>query len=77
MMAFDHCPAYFQESNLIREAMERTLRWAKRSKEAISRCYQQGINCPHKQWLFGIGQGGTDLKMRSECIKVVFSQFVC
>lgn len=69
MMAFDHCPAYVQESNLVREAMERTLRWAKRSKEAVSNCHHQGLNCPHEQWLFGIGQGGTDLKMRSECIK--------
>jgi len=69
MMAFDQCPAYVQESNLVREAMERTLRWAKRSKEAMANCYQQGLNCPHKQWMFGIGQGGTDLQMRSECIE--------
>jgi queuine tRNA-ribosyltransferase len=42
---------------VVREAMERTLRWAERAQEAHLR---------KDQLLFGIVQGGTDLELRAE-----------
>ncbi len=42
---------------VVREAMERTLRWAERAREAHLR---------KDQLLFGIVQGGTDLELRAE-----------
>jgi queuine tRNA-ribosyltransferase len=41
--------------------MERTLRWAARCVRAHAR--------PHDQSLFGIVQGGTDLQLRSDCVR--------
>lgn len=69
MMTFDQCPSYGQDLSLAREAMERTLRWAERSRKAVTNSYQKGYGCPHKQWLFGIGQGGTYPEIRRECIE--------
>ena len=66
MMAFDECPAHPLEAGAARASMERTLRWARRSKEAASR---REASPPHGQWLFGIGQGGTHLELRRECIE--------
>ncbi len=42
---------------VVQEAMERTLRWAERAREAHVR---------NDQLLFGIVQGGTDLELRAE-----------
>ncbi len=67
MMAFDECPSYPLEAGAARESMERTLRWVRRSKEAVNR-YRERLPA-HRQWLFGIGQGGVDLELRRECIE--------
>ena len=67
MMAFDECPSYPLEAQAARESMERTLRWARRSKQAAG-CLRKD-SPPHRQWLFGIGQGGTHLELRRECAR--------
>lgn len=50
MMAFDECVEYGASYEYTKKSMERTTRWAKRSKEAHKR--------PNEQGLFGIIQGG-------------------
>lgn len=57
-MCFDQCPAFGCEQAELERAVDRTVRWAKRCKDAH--------NNP-KQMLFGIVQGGIDLAMRQRC----------
>lgn len=56
IMSFDECPPYPATYEYMKESIDRTIRWAKRGKEAHAR--------PHDQALFGICQGGefTDLR---------------
>lgn len=57
-MIFDECPSPTQDSKIIRDSMELTLRWAKRAKKHHQLEWQA---------LFGIIQGGffTDLRKES------------
>ncbi len=57
-MCLDHCPALPAEKATIAEAVGRTLRWARRCKEAHDRPAQA---------LFGIVQGGSHEDLRTEC----------
>lgn len=59
MMAFDECPPYPCSYEYAKNSLERTIRWAKRCKEAHQR--------PKDQALFGIIQGGAfkDLRQKS------------
>ena len=57
-MCFDQCPAFGCEPAELERAVDRTIRWARRCKDAH--------NNP-KQMLFGIVQGGIDLAMRQRC----------
>jgi queuine tRNA-ribosyltransferase len=57
-MALDHCPALPAEKREIAEAAERTVRWARRCKEARTR---------PDQAVFGIVQGGAHPDLRGEC----------
>ncbi len=59
LMVMDECPKKTNDYNKIKNSMELSMSWAKRSKEAF------GIN-PHKG-LFGIVQGGLfdDLRIKS------------
>ena len=57
-MCFDQCPAFGCEQAELERAVNRTIRWAKRCKDAHSN---------QKQMLFGIVQGGIDLAMRQRC----------
>ncbi len=66
VMAFDECIPYPSDLPQARESMERTLRWARRSKEEFD---QPGLKrLAHQQWLFGIGQGGVYPELRKACI---------
>jgi queuine tRNA-ribosyltransferase len=58
IMAFDECPPYPAERDVVEGAVGRTTRWAERSRRAHTR---------NDQWLFGIVQGGVfpDLRERS------------
>ncbi|MCA8923940.1 MAG: tRNA guanosine(34) transglycosylase Tgt [Planctomycetes bacterium] len=59
IMAFDECPPYPAEREVVVEAVERTTRWARRCLDAHARSDTQA--------LFGIVQGGVhaDLRARS------------
>lgn len=58
MMCFDECPPFDCEEAKLRKAVDRTIRWARQCKEAHSNA---------KQLLFGIVQGGIDLRLRTQC----------
>ncbi len=60
IMAFDECPPADAPSAYHRQAVERTIRWARECKEHHAR--------PESQGLFGIVQGGTDTELRAECL---------
>ncbi len=56
IMAFDECPPYPAERQYVLDSLERTTRWARRSKAAHAR--------PDDQGLFGIVQGGMEPDLR-------------
>ena len=57
-MAFDECTSYPATLEQARRSMERSLRWAERSRRAHGE---------HPGALFGIGQGGMYPELRLEC----------
>jgi queuine tRNA-ribosyltransferase len=59
-MCLDQCPAFGCEQSELAEAVDRTIRWAKRCKDTHNNA---------NQMLFGITQGGIDLQMREQCAK--------
>lgn len=61
IMSFDECIPYPATYEYAKESMMRTLRWAKRGKEAHKR--------PDEQALFGIVQGGEYPDLREYCAK--------
>lgn len=66
IMSFDECPPPYSSYGYMKDSVDRTLRWAKRGKDALST----------DQALFGIVQGGLDLNLRKysaeELIKMDF-----
>ena len=60
IMSFDECMPYPVSYEYAKNSMERTLRWAKRGKDAHKR---------EDQALFGIVQGGEFTDLREECAK--------
>ena len=65
-MLFDECPPWPANREKLREAVERTLKWAEISREHIARdrcgsCSDEG------QMHFAIVQGGTDAELRKRC----------
>lgn len=63
MMAFDECPPYPATYEYMKNSVERTLRWAKRSKDANQNKETQGM--------FGIVQGGEYLDIRKHSAEVL------
>ena len=61
-MCLDECPALPASKEKIAEAVGRTIRWAKRCKEAQTRT---------DQGLFGIVQGGGHEDLRAECVEAL------
>ncbi len=59
-MAFDECPPHGCSAQDARNAVDRTLRWA---KECLVQPRAEG------QFVFGICQGGVDPKLREKCAK--------
>ncbi|MBX9678067.1 MAG: tRNA guanosine(34) transglycosylase Tgt [Gemmataceae bacterium] len=57
-MCLDECPPHDAEPQVMRQAVERTIRWAERCKQAHRR---------PDQALFAIVQGGLDVELRAEC----------
>jgi len=59
IMSFDECPPFHADDKYMKESVERTIRWAKRGKDAHSR---------KDQALFGIVQGGPNKELRKYCL---------
>ena len=59
MMSFDECPPYPSTYDYMKKSVDRTIRWAKRGKDAHK--------FPDKQGLFGIVQGGEYHDLRKHC----------
>jgi queuine tRNA-ribosyltransferase len=75
IMAFDECTEYPADASRLRESMEMTLRWARRSKSYFDEHkgevpWNTGNSKPETgnctQALFGIIQGGMDRALRKE-----------
>lgn len=62
-MVLDHCPPGDADADLVREAMERSTRWAKEAAQARHEILAAGQLC------FGIVQGGSDLARRREHVQ--------
>ena len=60
IMSFDECPPFPVTYDYMKDSVERTLRWAKRGKDAHQR---------DDQALFGIVQGGEFTDLREHCAK--------
>lgn len=58
IMCFDQCPPYPADKSQLEKAVKRTIRWAKRCKQAHTR---------ESQLLFAVVQGGTDPELRTHC----------
>ncbi|HIH10377.1 MAG TPA: tRNA guanosine(34) transglycosylase Tgt [Candidatus Diapherotrites archaeon] len=61
-MCLDDVPHAGEGAERVRDAVKRTIEWAKRCKEAHSN---------KKQMLFGIAQGGINKELREECTKKI------
>jgi queuine tRNA-ribosyltransferase len=57
-MVLDHVVGLPNSDEVVRDATERTIRWARRCRDAATR---------GDQALFGIVQGGLDVQLRAEC----------
>jgi queuine tRNA-ribosyltransferase len=64
IMAFDECPPFPATREEVRDATDRTARWAERSKRAHTR---------EDQWLFGIVQGGVHDDLRELSARAITS----
>jgi queuine tRNA-ribosyltransferase len=60
-MVLDECVEYPAERSYVKESMELSLKWAKESKSAFD---NQSQRYGHRQFLFGIGQGGMEKDLR-------------
>jgi len=73
IMPLDECTAFPTEASYAREAMERTLDWARRSIEHQKRTAGQASRGTSedrsRQMLFGIVQGATYAPLRVECAR--------
>jgi queuine tRNA-ribosyltransferase len=67
-MVLDQCIGYGADVGAMREAMERTHRWARRCYEART---SNGAADTPPPLLFGIVQGGTDLALRDESVAAI------
>ncbi len=60
VMAFDECPANGVSKDIAAKSMERSMRWAKRSREG----FDSGVDHAARAALFGIQQGSLDEALR-------------
>lgn len=71
MMLLDECPPYPCEYTYAKESMELTHRWAKRGRKAFLNSQPR---YGHKQFQFGIVQGGTYTDLRKESAEFMAEQ---
>lgn len=67
-MAFDDCPPADCPPERLAQALDRTLRWAKRSKDQ-----HDLLDVQRRQSLFGIVQGGTNPIERKRCAEALLA----
>lgn len=60
IMSFDECPPFNATDEYMKQSVDRTIRWAKRGKDAHKN--------PDTQALFGIVQGGGNKEIRKYCL---------
>lgn len=70
LMILDDCPNYGSSEQKLITATKRTINWAERSKRKYSELITAGIT-NRNQLLFGIVQGGTNLKLRTQCAEAI------
>lgn len=80
MIAFDDCPSPDAKSDEVKASVERTIEWAKKSKEEFDRQIEQRrLKENERPLIFGVIQGGNDPKMRELCatelIKIGFDGY--
>lgn len=61
-MVLDECPPWPCDSVRLREAVERSIRWARECRE-----HKMRLDPENRSQLFGIVQGGSDVELRREC----------
>lgn len=61
IMSFDECPPFHADEKYLKDSIDRTIRWAKRGKDAHQ--------FPDKQALFGIVQGAGNKELRKYCLE--------
>lgn len=61
IMSFDECPPFHADAAYLKDSIDRTIRWAKRGKEAHKN--------PDTQALFGIVQGAGNKELRKYCLE--------
>ena len=61
IMSFDECPPFHADDKYLKDSIDRTIRWAKRGKDAHQN--------PDKQALFGIVQGAGNKELRKYCLE--------
>jgi queuine tRNA-ribosyltransferase len=69
-MAFDHLAPGGSTPDVVRDAMERTLRWLERSRQ---RHQELGADAPDRQTLWPIVQGGTVAELRRASLEGVLA----
>ena len=60
IMSFDECPPFDSDPKYLKDSIDRTIRWAKRGKDAHQN--------PDTQALFGIVQGAGNKELRKYCL---------
>ena len=60
IMSFDECPPFDSDPKYLKDSIDRTIRWAKRGKDAHKN--------PDTQALFGIVQGAGNKDLRKYCL---------
>ena len=61
IMSFDECPPFDSDPDYLKKSVDRTIRWAKRGKDAHKN--------PDTQALFGIVQGAGNKELRKYCLE--------
>lgn len=68
MVVLDDCPPYSYSKKKVKEAVQRTIDWARRSKEEYDRqVKKRGLNPAKKPLLFAVIQGSLLKDLRREC----------
>ncbi len=68
MMVLDDCPPAHADEKRVEESLQRTHRWAEEAIQHHARLADQGVLNPEFKKMFGIAQGGLDIRRRLESL---------